>query len=81
MRKCGICAFPLAVLLLLTGCGGLKLAEECVCEVNTLADVTMTVDECSADGATFIIQNGSDTAISFGLDFGVQAEKTAFGTR
>lgn len=44
-------------------------------EVNTLAGVTMTVDECSADGAAYMIQNGSDAEISFGLDFGVQAEK------
>lgn len=52
----------------------LPLAES-DCEVNALAGITMVVDEVSANGATYIIRNESVGELTFGLDFGVQAEK------
>lgn len=68
-------ACALALVLFLNGCGKLKLLEENTCEVNTLDGITMAVNGVSADGAAYTIRNGGKEALSFGLDFGVQAEK------
>lgn len=70
-----IVACALAMMALLGGCGKLKLLEENVYEVNTLDSVTMAVNGVSADGAAYTIRNGGEGELTFGLDFGVQAEK------
>ena len=68
-------ACALALVLFLSGCGKLNLLEENACEVNTLDGITMDVNGVSADGAAYTIRNSGKEALSFGLDFGVQAEK------
>ena len=68
-------ACVLAMMALLSACGKLKLLEESAYEVNTLDSVTMAVNGVSADGAAYTIRNGGEEDLTFGMDFGVQAEK------
>lgn len=62
--------------LLLGGCGQ-KLGEEFTEEVNTLEGVTLTVEETSVNpiAIAYIIDNQSETDLSYGQDYGLQMEK------
>lgn len=80
MKRFFSIAFPLACILVLVGCVGIKTTEVVAKEVNTLEHVTLTLDEVSAESAVFTITNNGDPAlhdeaVSYGLEVGLHVEK------
>lgn len=65
-----------AAFVFLAGCGT-KRGEEFTEEVNTLGEVTLTVDgeTASADGVTYTVVNGSEKDLNFGQDYSLQKEE------
>lgn len=63
-------------ILFLGGCGQ-KSGEEFTQEVNTLEGASLTVEEASVSPVeiTCVINNQSETDLSYGQDYGLQREK------